>query len=105
MLVPDAAETQLSTIARYDPLWRTSVHKILQYMLRLGDFAREFHNRGLEQLFSMPHSVAARLHRWLTEAEGDSSLSPRRPSRDFVASLRMANGTLECPANGDRHSY
>ena len=59
----------------------------------------------LEQLLRMPHSVAAQVHRWLTAAEGDSSPPSPRPSKDFVASLRLVNGTLECPAQEYPHRY
>ena len=60
-LVPDSAEAQLRTITRCDAPAGTS--KLLQYMLRLGDFATELRNHRLEQLLSTPHSVAAQVHR------------------------------------------
>ena len=69
----------------------------LHHMLRLGDFAWELRNHRLEQLLREPQSAAARAHRWLTAAEGDHPPPPPRPDKDFVASLRVVNGTLECP--------
>ena len=96
-LVPEDAEAQLRTRARYDPPGGTSVDDLLHHMLRLGDFASELRNHWLEQLFREPLSAAARAHRWLTAAEGDHPPPPPRPDKDFVASLRVVNGTLECP--------
>ena len=104
-LVPEAAEAQLRAIACYDLLGGTSVDEFLQHMLRLGDFAWELRNNRLEQLLRAPHSAAARVHRWLTVAEGDCPPPAPRPSRDFVASLRLVNGTLECPAKEDPHPH
>ena len=69
----------------------------LHHKLRLGDFAWELRNHRLEQLLHDPLSAAARAHRWLTAAEGDHPPPPPRPDKDFVASLRVVNGTLECP--------
>ena len=69
----------------------------LHHMLRLGDFAWELRNHRLEQLLREPLSAAAWVHRWLTAAEGDHHPSPPRPDKDSVASLRVVNGTLECP--------
>ena len=37
-LVPDAAEAQLRTIARYNPPGGTSVDNFLHHMLQLGEF-------------------------------------------------------------------
>ena len=91
------AEAQHRAIARYDPLGGTSVDDFFQYMLRLGDFAWVLRNHRLEQLLREPLSAAARVHRWLTAVEGDCPPPPPRPDKDFVASLRVVNGTLECP--------
>ena len=96
-LVPEEAEAQLRAIARYDPPGGTSPDNLLHHMLRLGDFAWELRNHQLEQLLSEPLSAAARVHRWLTAAEGDYPPPPPRPDKDFVASLCVVNGTLECP--------
>ena len=104
-LVPEAAEAQLRAIARYDPPGGTSVDNFLHYMLRLGDFARELRNHRLEQLLRAPLSAAARVHRWLTAAEGSCPPPRPRPGKDFVASLFLVNGTLECPPQGDPHPY
>ena len=70
-LVPEDAEAQLRAIARYDPPGGTSVENFLHHMLRLGDFPWELRNHRLEQLLPEPLSAAARVHRWLTAAEGD----------------------------------
>ena len=102
-LVPQAAEAQLRAIARYDPPGGTSVGNFLHHMLRLGDFVWELRNHQLEQLLREPLSTAARVHRWLTAAEGD--LPPPRPGGGFVASLRIVNGTLECPPQEDPQPY
>ena len=102
-LVPEAAETQLCAIARYDLPGGTSVDEFLQLMLRLADFAWELCNHRLEQLLPAPHSAAARVHRGLTAAEGNCPPRPPRPRKDLVASLRLVNGTLECPAQQDLH--
>ena len=104
-LVPQAAEAQLRAIARYDPPGGTSVDDSLRHMLQLGDFAWELRNHRLEQLLREPLSVAARVHRWLTVAEGSCSPPPLRPGKDFVASLRVVNGTLECPPQEDPDPY
>ena len=104
-LVPEAAEAQLRAIACYDPPGGTSVEDFLHHLLRLGDFAWELCNHRLEQLLREPLSAAARLHRWLTAAESSSSPPPPRPDKDFVASLRVVNGTLECPPQEDPHPY
>ena len=77
----------------------------LHHMLRLGDFALELRNHRLEQLLREPQSAAARAHRWLTAAEGDHPPPPPRPDKDFVASLRVVNGTLECPPQESPHPY
>ena len=74
-------------------------------MLRLGDFVCELRNNWLGQLLRAPHSAAARVHRWLSAAEGDCPPPPPRPGRDFVASLCIVNGTLECPPQEDPHPY
>ena len=74
-------------------------------MLRLADFVWELRNHRLEQLPRALRSVAARLHRWLTTAGGECPAPPPRPCRDFVASLRLVNGTLECPPQEDPHPY
>ena len=95
-LVPEDAEAQLRAIARYDPPGGTSVDDSLNHMLRLGDSAWEPRNQRLEQLLRGPLSAAARAHRWLTAAEGDRPPPSPRPDKDFVASLRVVNGTLEC---------
>ena len=104
-LVPEAAEAQLHTIARYYSPEGNSMDEFLQYMLRLGDFTSELRNHRLEQLLCAPHRAAARVHRWLTAAEGDCLPPPPRPSRNFVAYLRLVNGTLECPTQEDPHQY
>ena len=104
-LVPEAAEAQLRTITRYDPPRGTSVDDFLHHMLRLGDFAWELRNHRLEQLLREPLSAAAREHGWLTVAEGSCPPPPPRPGKDFVASLRVVNGTLECPPQEDPHPY
>ena len=101
-LVPEA---QLRAIAHYDPPGGTSVDDFLHHMLRLGDFAWELRNHRLVQLLREPLSAAARLHRWLTAAEGNCPPPPPRPGKDFVASLRVVNGTLECPPQEDPHPY
>ena len=104
-LVPQDAEAQLGAIARYDPQGGTSVDDFLHHMLRLGDFAWELRNHRLEQLLREPLSAAARAHRWLTAAEGNHPPPPPRPNKDFVASLRVVNGTLECPPQEGPHPY
>ena len=70
--------------------------EFLQYMLRLGDCLWELRNHRLEQLLRAPHSGAAQVHRWLTAAEGDRPSPPPHANRNFVASLRLVNGTLKC---------
>ena len=70
----------------------------LHHMLRLGDFAWELRNQR-------PLSAAARAHRWLTAAEGDYPPPPPRPNKDFVASLRVVNGTLACPPQDGSDPY
>ena len=77
----------------------------LHHMLHLGDFAWELRNHRLEQLLREPLSAAARAHRWLTAAEGDHPPPTPRPGKDFVASLRVVNGTLECPPQEGAHPY
>ena len=62
-LVPEEAEAQLRTIARYDPPGRTSLDDFLHHMLQLGDFSWELRNHWLEQLLREPLSAAARVHR------------------------------------------
>ena len=74
-------------------------------MLQLGDFAWELRNHRLEQLLREPLSAAAWVHRWLTAAEGSCPHPPPRPGKDFVASLCVVNGTLECPPQEDPHPY
>ena len=104
-LVPEDAEAQLRAIARYDPPGGTSVDDFLHHMLRLGDFASELRDHRLEQLIREPQSAAVRAHRWLNAAEGDHPPPPPRPDKDFVASLRVVNGTLECPPQEGPHPY
>ena len=104
-LVPEEAEAQLRAIARYDPPGGTSVDDFLHHMLRLGDFTWELRNHRLEQLLREPLSAEARVHRWLTAAEGNCPPPPLRPGKDFVASLRVMNGTLDCPPQEDPHPY
>ena len=104
-LVPEAAEAQLRAIARHDPPGKTSVHEFFQHMLQLGDLVRELRKHRLEQYLRAPHSAAARVHRWLTAVESDCPPPPPRPRRDFVACLRIVNGTLECPPQEDPHPY
>ena len=79
--------------------------EFLQHMLRLGDFVWELRNHWLEQLLRAPLSAAARVHRWLTKAEGNCPPPPPRPDRGFVASLRIVNGTLQCPSQEGLHPY
>ena len=104
-LVLEDAEAQLRARARYDPPGGTSVDDFLPHMLRLGDFAWELRNHRLEQLLREPLSAADRVHRWLTAAEGDYPPPPLRPDKDFVASLSVVNGTLECPPQEGPHPY
>ena len=104
-LVPEDAEAQFRAIARYDPPGGTSVDDLLHHMFRLGDFACELRNYRLEQLLREPQSAAARAHRWLTAAEGDHPLSPPRPDKDFLVSIRVVNGTLEFPPQEGPHPY
>ena len=104
-LVLEAAEAQLRAITRYNPPGGTLVDEFLQHMLRLGDFVWELRNHRLERLLRAPVSAPARVHQWLTAAEGDCPPPPPRPGRDFVAPLRTANGTLECPLQEDPHPY
>ena len=75
----------------------------LHHMLLLGDFAWELRDHWLEQLLREPLSAAARALRWLTAAEGNHPPPPPRPDKDFVASLRVVNGTLECPPQEGPH--
>ena len=104
-LVPGEAEAQYRAIARYDCSRGTSVDNSLHHMLRLGDFAWEPRNHPLEQFLREPLSAAARVPRWLTMAQGDHLPSPPPPDEDFVASLRVVNGTLECPPQEGPHPY
>ena len=77
----EEAEAQLRAIARYDPPERTSVDNFLNHMLRLGDFAWELRNHQLKQILCEPLSAAARVHRWLTAAEGNCPPLPRALAR------------------------
>ena len=77
----------------------------LHHMLRPGDFAWELCNHRLEQLLREPLSAAARVHRWLTAAEGSCPPPPPRPGKDFVAALCLVNGTLECPPQESPRLY
>ena len=95
--VPEASKAQLRAIARQDPPGGTSVEDFLQHMLRRGDFMWELRNHRLEQFLREPLSTRAELHRWLIPAEGDCPPAPPRPGGDFMASLRIVNGTMECP--------
>ena len=104
-LVPEAAEPQVRAIPCYDQLKETSVDDFPHHMLRLGDFAWELRNHRLEQLLREPLSAAARVHPWLTAAEDSCPPPPPRPGKDFVASLRVVNGTLVCPPEEDPHPY
>ena len=104
-LVPEEAEAQLRAIARYDPPGGTSVDGSIWHMLRLGDFAWELRNHRLEQLLRKPLSAAARVHRWLTAAEGDYPPPPSRTDKDFVASLRVVKCTLGCPPQEGPNPY
>ena len=104
-LVPEAAEALLCAIARYNPPGGTPVDNFLHHMLRLGDFAWELRNHRLVQLLREPLSAAARVHRWLTGAEGSCPPPQPRPDKHFVASLRIVNGTLDCPPQEDPHPY
>ena len=78
----------------YNPPGGTSLDGFLQHMLRLGDFAWELRSLRLEQLLRAPHSAAARVHQWLTAAEGDCPAT----SSTFHQGLR---GLL---TPGERHS-
>ena len=104
-LVPEAAEAQLRAIARYDQPGGAPVDDFLHHMLLVGDFAWELRNHWLEQLLREPLSAAARVHRWLTGAEGSCPPPPPRPGKDFVASLRVLNRIRECPPQEDLHPY
>ena len=104
-VVPEEAEAQLRAIARYNPPGGTSGDDFLHHMLRLGDFAWELRNHRLEQLLRGLLSAAARVHRWVTPAEGDCPPPPPRPDKDFVASPRFVDGTLECPPQEGPHPY
>ena len=77
----------------------------LHHMLRLGDSAWELRNHRLELLLCERLSAAARVHRWLTAAEGNCPIPPPHPGKDFVASLRVVNGTLECLPQEVPHPY
>ena len=87
------------------PAGRDLRGQFLHHMLLLGDFAWELRNHRLEQLLREPLSAAARVHRWLTTAEGNCPQPPPRPDEDFVAALRFVNGALECPPQEDPHPY
>ena len=104
-LVPEAAEAQLRAIARYEPPGGTSVADFLRHMLRLGDFAWELRNDRLEQLLREPLSAVARVHRWLTAAEG--SCPP--PSAALWQGLRSLTLCREwhpgVPTARDPHPY
>ena len=104
-LMHEAAEARHRAIASYRPPGKTSVDDFLHHMLQMGDFAWELRNHRLEQLLHDPLGAAARVHRWLTAAEGSCPPPPSRPDRDFMASLRVVNGTLECPPHEDPHPY
>ena len=104
-LVPDAGVAQLGTAFRYDLTGGNSLDEFSQHKLRLVDFAWELRIQRLEQLLCTPHSVAVQVHWWLTSAEGDPPSPPLRPGKDFVASLRLVNGTLECPAQEVPHLH
>ena len=104
-LVPEEAEAQLRAIARYDRLGGTSVDDFLHQMLRLGDFAWELRNHRLVQLIRETLSAAARMHRRLTAADGNCPPPPTRRDKDFVDSLRVVNGTVECPPQEDPQPY
>ena len=71
----------------------------------VGDFAWELWHQRLEHFLRAPQSAPARVHRWLTAAEGDCFPPPGRPGRDFLASLRLVNGTLDCPTQEDPRPY
>ena len=80
--------------------------EFLQHMLGSGDFVWALCNHRLEQLLRAPQSAAARVHLWLTAADGNCPPpAPPRPERDFVASLHIVNGTLECPLQEDPEPY
>ena len=104
-LVPEEAEARARAIAGYDPAGGTSVDDFLHQLPQLGDLAWDLRNHRLEQLLREPLSAAARVHRWLTAAEGSCPFPPLRPGKDFVASLRVVNGTLECTPQEDPHPY
>ena len=104
-LVHEASQAQLRALARYNPLGGTFVDSFLHHMLRPGDFAWELRNHRLEQHLHGPLSAAAQVHCWLTAAEGNCPPPPPRPGNDFVASLCVVNGTLECPPQEDPHPY
>ena len=102
------ARSGRGTAPRHSPLQmpgETSVDDFLRHMLRLGDFAWELRNHRLEQLLHELLGAAARVHQWLTAAEGSCPPPAPRPGKDFVASLRVVNGTLECPPQEDPNPY
>ena len=100
-----AAEAQHCKITSYDPPGAASLDVFLEHMLRPGDFEWELHNQKLKQLLRTPHNAAARVHLCVTVAEGDSAPPSPCLDRDFMASLHLVNGTLECPAQEDAHPY
>ena len=78
---------------------------VFQHMLPLADFAWKLCSHRLEQLMRTPDSTAARVHQWLTAAEGNSLPALSRSHRDFVASCHLLNVPLECHAINDPHPY
>ena len=113
-LVSEAAEAQLRAIARYDPPGGTSLDNLLQHMLRLGDFVWELRNQRLEQLLREPIRAAARVHRWLTAAEGDCppppapwrglrGLPPHRERHPAVSTARGPHPYRQLPGGFPRH--
>ena len=104
-LVPDTAQAKFRNFICYrrrgGPPWMCFSNTCSG----LGDSAWKLRNHRLEQLLRTPRSAAARLRWWFRAAGGNSPSPPPRPIRDFVASLRLVNGTLELPAQEDPHLY
>ena len=104
-LVPEGGGGAAPRHSPLQPAGRDFVDNFLHHMLRLGKFTRDLRNHRLEQLLREPLSAAAQVHRWLTAAEGNCPPPPPRPDKDFAASLRVVNGTLECPPQEEPHLY
>ena len=105
-LVPEAAEAHLRAIARYNPPG--------------GDLRRPFpppHAPAWRLRVQTPQSPAGATPPRAPKRGGPGALlahrdrgqlpppPPPRPDRDFVASLRLMNGTPECSAQENPHLY